>query len=114
MTPPIDGDDCPSDLPCGVADEKAGERAHIRNFGEVAPGSGGGLTGHPRISMASSALEGSCSGSRQRIVRLAFLAPEIQKAILAGTQPRSMTLASLTQGTMPILWADQLRTIGMT
>jgi len=51
---------------------------------------------------------------RQRIVRLAFLAPQIQKAILTGTQPRSVTLASLTQGTMPILWADQLRTVGMT
>jgi site-specific DNA recombinase len=51
---------------------------------------------------------------RHRIVRLAFLAPQIQTAILAGTQPRSMTLASLTQGAMPILWADQLRAASMT
>ncbi|WP_439573827.1 recombinase family protein [Phreatobacter sp.] len=51
---------------------------------------------------------------RHRMVRLAFLAPQIQKAILAGTQPPSMTLASLTQGTMPILWTDQLRQVGMT
>ncbi len=50
---------------------------------------------------------------RYRIIRLAFLAPDIQQAILAGRQPREMTLASLLDGKFPIVWADQRRILGM-
>jgi len=44
---------------------------------------------------------------RNRIVRLAFLAPDIQRAILAGRQPRGLTLASLLDGQMPLSWSAQ-------
>lgn len=63
--------------------------------------------GHPIIDTATP------TPHRQRIVRLAFLAPQIQKAILAGTQPRSLTLARLVDGPMPTLWSDQIRMAGM-
>ncbi len=48
-----------------------------------------------------------------RILRLAFLAPQIQAAILAGTQPPGVTLASLIDGPMPTLWSDQMQMVGL-
>lgn len=44
---------------------------------------------------------------RRRLVRLAFLAPDLQRAILAGKQPPGLTLECLMQSPMPILWSDQ-------
>ena len=43
----------------------------------------------------------------QRILRLACLAPDIQKDILTGRQPADMTLSKLTDGVLPSAWADQ-------
>ena len=43
----------------------------------------------------------------RRLVRLAFLAPELQRAILAGRQPPGLTLERLMQTPMPMLWAEQ-------
>ncbi len=45
----------------------------------------------------------------RRLVRLAFLAPDLQRAILEGRQPPDLTLGQLMQAPMPILWADQAR-----
>ncbi len=44
---------------------------------------------------------------RRRLIRLAFLAPDLQQAILAGTQPRGLNLAALMEGEMPLSWAAQ-------
>jgi hypothetical protein len=44
---------------------------------------------------------------RRRLVRLAFLAPELQRAILAGQQPPGLTLESLMHAPMPMLWSEQ-------
>ncbi len=44
---------------------------------------------------------------RRRLVRLAFLAPDIQRAILAGVQPPGLTLARLMEGDLPLSWARQ-------
>ncbi len=44
---------------------------------------------------------------RRRLVRLAFLAPELQRAILAGRQPPGLTLESLMRAPMPMLWSEQ-------
>ena len=44
---------------------------------------------------------------RRRLVRLAFLAPELQCAILAGRQPPGLTLESLMHAPMPTLWSEQ-------
>ena len=43
----------------------------------------------------------------RRLVRLAFLAPELQRAILAGRQPPSLTLAQLMRTPIPSLWSEQ-------
>jgi hypothetical protein len=43
----------------------------------------------------------------RRLVRLAFLAPELQRAILAGRQPPGLTLERLMHAPMPMLWAEQ-------
>lgn len=44
---------------------------------------------------------------RRRIVGLAFLAPDIQAAILAGRQPPGLTLKRLTRREIPLNWAEQ-------
>jgi DNA invertase Pin-like site-specific DNA recombinase len=58
-------------------------------------------TGHPTLDAAPA------SSYRRRLVRLAFLAPDLQRAILAGQQPPGLTLESLLYTPMPILWSDQ-------
>ena len=43
----------------------------------------------------------------RRLVRIAFLAPELQRAILAGQQPAGLTLEQLMRTPMPSLWSEQ-------
>jgi site-specific DNA recombinase len=42
----------------------------------------------------------------RRLLRFAYLAPDIVEAIIQGSQPRSMTVKRLLQG-VPCIWADQ-------
>lgn len=49
---------------------------------------------------------------QRRLIRLVFLAPDIQEAILAGRQPRDLTLRDLTDGNLPVLWSDQRKALG--
>ncbi len=44
---------------------------------------------------------------RRRLVRLAFLSPQIQRAILAGRQPKGLTLARLLNEPIPLDWSRQ-------
>ena len=44
---------------------------------------------------------------RRRLVRLAFLAPEIQRAIVDGRQSAGLTLAQLLKGPIPLDWSQQ-------
>jgi site-specific DNA recombinase len=46
-----------------------------------------------------------------RIIPLAFLAPDITKAILEGSHPQDLTLAKLCQR-LPLAWPQQRRTLG--
>lgn len=48
-----------------------------------------------------------------RLVRLNFLAPSIVKAILAGTQPASVSATSLRTASLPIDWDEQIALFGM-
>ena len=43
---------------------------------------------------------------------LAFLAPDIQQAILEGRHPRSLTLSTLQTAGIPLNWADQRQAFG--
>jgi site-specific DNA recombinase len=49
---------------------------------------------------------------RRRLVSLAFLAPDLQQAILAGRQPEHLTLARLMDGAMPLSWSQQREMFG--
>ena len=54
---------------------------------------------------------------RRRLVRLAFLAPDLQRAILTGRQPPGITLEQLMQAPMPMLWSEQeamIESFGLT
>ena len=44
---------------------------------------------------------------RRRLVRLAFLAPEIQRAIVEGRQSACLTLTRLLKGPIPLDWSQQ-------
>ena len=47
----------------------------------------------------------------RRLLRLAFLAPELQRAILAGRQPAGLTLKRLLSRPLPMLWSEQIAMI---
>lgn len=49
----------------------------------------------------------------ERIARLAYLAPDIIKAILDGHQPRQVTARFLSRlGALPLAWSDQRKLLG--
>lgn len=43
----------------------------------------------------------------RRVVRLAFLAPDLQRAILAGEQPPGLNLEQLMHNPIPVSWVEQ-------
>lgn len=47
-----------------------------------------------------------------RTLKLAFLAPDIQLAILSGTQPRGLLLKDLIYQSLPADWTEQRRLLG--
>ncbi len=59
--------------------------------------------GRPTLSAAPD------TSHRRRLVRLAFLAPDLQRAILAGEQPERLTLARFLESDLPLSWAAQRR-----
>lgn len=48
----------------------------------------------------------------RRMSRLAFLAPDIQRAIVEGRQPPSLTLERLMRTNVPIAWPEQRQILG--
>ncbi|XUU60841.1 recombinase family protein [Erythrobacter sp. HA6-11] len=62
--------------------------------------------GHPL------ATEVSASLYERRIQRLAFLAPDIQRAIIDGAQPVGLNLERLVKSDMPICWIKQRNLFG--
>ena len=50
-----------------------------------------------------------------RVIYLAFLAPDIVEAIMAGKQPPTLTAQKLLQSVpLPMHWAEQASTLGFT
>jgi len=47
-----------------------------------------------------------------RMVRLAFLAPDIQQAILTGRQPQNLRLRALLETELPATWSGQRQVLG--
>jgi len=56
--------------------------------------------------------ESPTSPYQRRLIRLAFLAPDLQVAILTGRQPRDLTLARLLAPDFPIDWEYQRQRFG--
>lgn len=50
----------------------------------------------------------------RKLTGLAFLAPDIQRAILEGRQPVDLRLADITSRDLPLLWQDQRDLLGFT
>jgi hypothetical protein len=51
----------------------------------------------------------SQTSHRRKLIRLALLAPDIQRAILAGEHKDQLTLAMLMENDIPLSWARQRR-----
>ena len=47
-----------------------------------------------------------------RMIRIAFLAPDLKAAILDGRQPRDLTLQFVSTQDIPLDWNDQRRLYG--
>ena len=50
---------------------------------------------------------------RRRLVRLAFLAPDIQRVIVEGRQSAGLTLSRLLKGPIPLDWSQQAAQFGI-
>jgi hypothetical protein len=48
----------------------------------------------------------------RKILSLAFLAPDIQRGILAGKQPPMLNLERLTRLSLPLDWDEQRKMLG--
>lgn len=58
--------------------------------------------------------EGIPASEISRTLQLAFLAPDMTKSILLGTQPADLTTQSLKRlGKLPACWRKQRRLLGM-
>lgn len=62
----------------------------------------------PRIEAAPA------SPHQRRLIRLAFLSPDLQQSILDGRQPQGLTLARLIATDIPLCWDAQERMFGRT
>ena len=49
----------------------------------------------------------------RKLISLAFLAPDIQSAILDGRQPGTMTLGGLMELDIPLFWTKQRQMFGI-
>jgi hypothetical protein len=52
------------------------------------------------------------SAYERRLVRLAFLAPDLQRAIMEGRQSSALTMTRLLNGPIPLDWPEQRRAFG--
>jgi site-specific DNA recombinase len=76
----------------------------------------GALRAAHRLAAQSGLKDGPAGGEQslprmstyeRRLCGLAFLAPDIQAAILAGRQPLSLNLKALIKTSLPVEWSDQ-------
>jgi len=71
---------------------------------------------HEMVTMDARGLPNMASAPTQpyqrKLIRLAFLAPDIQKQILEGRQPFGLTLSQLIACDLPFAWREQREMIG--
>ncbi len=72
------------------------------------------LAGQVESVTAIARREGVLPNYVRRLTRLAFLAPRIVEAIVAGNQPPQVTAKALTERIeLPLLWSEQERAVGI-
>ena len=62
-------------------------------------------------SINSQTAKAPASHYQRKLCRLAFLDPDLQRAILTGTHPQGLTLDRLIHGEIPLAWPDQRRAL---
>jgi hypothetical protein len=62
--------------------------------------------------MKLSSVDGPASAYNRRMMRLALLAPDIQRAVLAGRQGPRFNLEFFMSREIPLGWDDQRRLLG--
>ena len=62
--------------------------------------------------MARQARQAPPTAHERNLVRLAWLAPDLQAAILDGRQKQELCLEDLRCGAFPLCWDDQRRVFG--
>ncbi len=75
---------------------------------ELAVSNCGPLTADEDLAQASSPVD----SYRRRLGALAFLAPDIQRALLDGRQPAGLTLQGLLDCELPLSWVEQRARLG--
>ena len=65
------------------------------------------VVGDLGLMMSGSAQKSPITTYDRRLCALAFMAPDLQQAILEGRQPTSLNLEQLIHHEMPLAWADQ-------
>jgi hypothetical protein len=101
----IEGDTPPAHEPPDKVMIKGLQTAHrlAATMGE------GGVLGQPETLVPDQAPDDAFDRKR---VRLAFLAPDIQRALLEGRRPPGLTLKGVLNADMPPCWEDQRRMFG--
>jgi site-specific DNA recombinase len=111
-----DADPSLARLVVSVSSQLRGGRTHVTSTGAVPPRRDAVLIAalrraHKLITTDKDGMPGlkTAPGSpyQRRLVRLALLAPDIQRAIIDGRQPRGLTLAQLMKIDMPLDWEAQ-------
>lgn len=67
------------------------------------------LTGEAATLESIAKAEGVKSAYAARLIRAAFLAPDLKRAILDGEQPFGLTLQTMMTRDVPLDWDDQRR-----
>ena len=75
---------------------------------ELAANHCGPLTADADLAQATSPVD----SYRRRLGALAFLAPDIQRALLDGRQPAGLTLQALLDCELPLSWVEQRAKLG--
>lgn len=83
------------------------DRALIRALAMAQAGMQRLTSGEAKSIAALAKSDGLCPIHTARLLPLAYLAPDLSALVLAGRQPRTMTLTALTSAPLPLDWAEQ-------
>ena len=83
------------------------DRALVRAIALASSWSGRLACGKAASLTALATADGYCAHYAARLLPLAWLAPDIIEAIIAGRQPKALSLGALTKHPLPVSWEEQ-------